>query len=114
MNHLRHQTCIDACVRCAQECEHCGTACLKESNVMELTECIRLDKECAAACWYAAAQMSAGSTLVDAVCRLCADICQACAAECDRHADMHDHCRRCAATCHECADECRKIAGAIA
>jgi len=45
MAHERYKTCIDACVRCAQECEHCADACLKEQDVKMLAECIRLDKD---------------------------------------------------------------------
>ena len=31
-------------------------------------------------------------------CKLCADICDACAKECERHMDM-DHCQLCAQLC---------------
>ena len=61
MAHQQHQSCIEACVRCAQECEHCADACLSEADVQAMAECIRLDRDCAEACWLAAAFMSRGS-----------------------------------------------------
>jgi hypothetical protein len=33
MAHQQHQSCINACIKCAEECEHCGDACLSESEV---------------------------------------------------------------------------------
>ena len=47
MSHQENQPCIDACLRCAQECEHCADACLNEPEIQALAECIRLDRDCA-------------------------------------------------------------------
>lgn len=110
MAHEKFQSCIDACVRCAELCEHCAAACLGEENVKEMAECIRLDSDCAEACWGAASFMSRGSQFAHDICRICAEICEACGSECDRHSQM-EHCRQCAKACHECAEECRKMAG---
>ena len=33
MAHEQHRSCIEACVRCAQECEHCADACLSEDDL---------------------------------------------------------------------------------
>lgn len=112
MSHHQHQSCIDACIRAAQECEHCEAACLGESDVQSMGKCIRLDRDCAAICWQAAAFMSRDSRFANAVCRVCADICEACAAECEKH--PHDHCRRCAEACRRCVEECSRMAGAVA
>jgi len=110
MAHHEHRSCIDACVECAQECEHCADACLSEPDVSRMAECIRLDRDCAEICWAAAGYMSRGSHFLNDVCRVCADVCDACAAECEKH--EADHCRRCAEACHPCAEECRRMAGA--
>jgi hypothetical protein len=104
-----YQTCIDACVRCAQACEHCASACLHEANAAELAECVRLDRDCAALCWLAAAFLSRGSPYVEDLCRLCAAYCDLCATECGRHEP--EHCRQCAAACRHCAEECRRMSG---
>jgi hypothetical protein len=61
MAHEQFRSCIDACTRCAQECEHCADACLGETDVQKMAECIRLDRDCAAICWLAAGLMSRGS-----------------------------------------------------
>ena len=39
---------------------------------------------------------------------LCARVCDACAAECDKH--DHEHCKLCAIMCRECAEDCRNAA----
>jgi hypothetical protein len=46
----------------------------------------------------------------NAVCQLCADICNACAEECNKH--NVDHCKRCASICRACAQECAVMAAA--
>jgi hypothetical protein len=75
-----------------------------------MAECIRLDIDCAKMCWCAAGYMSRGSQFARDICRICAEICDACGAECEKH--EHDHCQRCAKACKRCAEECRKMAGA--
>jgi len=110
MSHLENQSCIEACIQCAQACEHCADACLSEPNVEEMTECIRLDRDCAESCWGAAAFMSRGSRFMQDFCRMCAEICDACGAECRGH--QADHCQQCADACDHCAGQCRQMAGA--
>ncbi len=105
-------SCIEACVRCAQACEHCESACLGESDVAHMTGCIHLDHDCAAICWAAAGFMSRGSRFAHDVCRVCAEICEACGNECRQH--KHDHCQACAEACQHCAEECRRMAGVAA
>lgn len=112
MSHHEHKSCIEACVRCAQVCEHCAAGCLSEDDVASMAECIRLDRDCAEACWGAAAFMSRGSQFAPELCRLCAEICEACGAECAKHAV--DHCQDCSTECRKCAEECRSMAGAAA
>lgn len=112
MSHHEHQSCIDACLACAQECEHCASACLEEHDVASMAECIRLDRDCATICFLAAGFMSRDSRFALELCRLCAEVCDACGAECRRH--DADHCQRCAGACERCADECRQMAAAMA
>jgi hypothetical protein len=109
MVHQGYRSCIDACVDCAQRCEQCASACLGEQDVGMMAECIRLDRDCAEICWTAAAYMRRGSDFLNDLCRVCAEVCDACAAECARH--KLEHCRRCAQACQDCAAECRAIAG---
>jgi hypothetical protein len=104
--------CIEACMRCAQACENCAATCLQEDDVAMMAECIRRDRDCATLCWTAAALMSRHSPLAHDICRICAEACDACAAECRKHKD--DHCQKCAEACERCAEECRRMAGAAA
>lgn len=54
-----------------------------------------------------ASLMSMEGQFMKEYCKLCADICNKCAAECDMFKD--DHCRNCATECYACADVCRKM-----
>lgn len=112
MSHNEHRSCIEACVRCAQACEHCANACLGERDVQKMAECIRLDQDCAAMCWTAAAAMSRDSQFAQEICRVCAEICDACGTGCGKH--QMDHCQACAEACRRCAEQCRQMAGAPA
>ena len=110
MSHEKFQSCIDACYACATACDHCAAACLGEDDVKHMASCIRLDMDCAQICRLAASYMTRDSEFARMMCRLCADICEACGEECGKHA--MDHCQRCAEACRRCAEECRKMAQA--
>ncbi len=73
-----------------------------------MVRCIALDIDCAAICRVAAGFMARDSENAPALCGLCAEICEACGAEC-RKFDM-EHCKACADACRHCAEECRLIA----
>jgi hypothetical protein len=105
-----YQTCIDACMKCASACDHCAASCLKEEHVEMMAQCIQLDLECSTICKTAAQLMHLQSNHANAICQLCADICTACAEECEKH--DHDHCKECAAMCRACAEECMSMAAA--
>jgi hypothetical protein len=109
MSHDKYETCIKACQDCAAECEHCVTACLSEDDIKMMARCIELDRDCADICSLAAKLMARGSEFAQKFCALCAEVCQACGDECNKHAQM-DHCKRCADACYRCAEECRKMA----
>ena len=100
--------CIDACEVCSDACNHCAASCLREDDVKHMARCIALDIECAAVCQFAAASMARGSPYAVAICRLCAEICDACGEECALHEAAH--CRACAEACRDCAEECRRMA----
>lgn len=109
MSHEKFQSCIDTCLECAVECDHCASECLKESDVKMLTTCIQLERECAEMCYSAARMMALGSEHATGVCKLCAELCNRCAYECAKHSHM-EHCKNCAETCRKCAKECEEMA----
>jgi hypothetical protein len=104
------QNCIDACMHCAESCEYCATCDLQEQDVKMMINCVQTNRACASVCWTSAQLMSMDSEFAKQFCNLCADICDACAKECERHTDM-DHCQQCAQTCRKCTDECRRMSG---
>jgi len=108
MNMKVMKSCIDACVACAIECEHCATECLKENDIKSLALCIQLDRECATVCTAAAQLMAMGGDNAMILCHACEAVCGACAAECERNNEL-DHCRHCAEACRKCAEECREM-----
>src|SRR3546814_6110182 len=82
MPHEKFQSCIDACYACATDCDHCAVSCLGEQDVKAMARCIKLDMDCAQLCRLAASYMARGREFAQALCRLCADVCQACGDEC--------------------------------
>ena len=73
-----------------------------------MATCAQINRECASICWTSASLMSIDSRFAKQFCNLCADICEACARECERH--RVDHCQKYWQTCRACADECRRMA----
>jgi Domain of Unknown Function (DUF326) len=110
--------CIDLCFDCAQTCVSCADACLGEVDVADLRQCIRLDLDCADICNATGAVASRRTGSNDEVVRrmveACAEACQLCAEECDKHSGHHEHCRLCAEACRQCEALCREAAIAIA
>lgn len=102
--------CIEACLDCAQVCGSCADACLGETRVAELVQCIRLNMDCEDVCLTTgrlAARRSGGDVpLILAQLEACRLACERCATECERHAGMHEHCRICAETCRQCQVAC--------
>jgi len=104
----KYQTCIDACNRCAQACDECMKLCLGEPDVQARINCIGTLLECAAICKQAACFMSTDAQHAKDLCKLCAVICDQCAADCGMFQD--DHCKRCAGECRACSNDCRMMA----
>ena len=106
-------TAIEACFNCAQTCTACADACLGESQVQELTACIRLNLDCADIC-ATTGRLITRQTAVDQrlwrdQLQACITACEVCGTECQQHANMHDHCRVCAEACRTCAEACRDL-----
>ena len=106
MSHEQNLTILQALGKCAAECSHCATACLEEQDVKMLARCIKLDIDCAEICRLASSFIARGSEHAEHLLSECAEICMACAEECEKHAHM-DHCRKCAEACRHCAEVCQ-------
>lgn len=104
MSHEQNTALLKALSDCAAECNHCFTACLEEENVKMMARCIKLDRDCADICNLTASFLARGSEHAGHLLQECADICNACAEECNKH--DHDHCKKCAEACRACATAC--------
>ena len=94
----KYQKCIDACNRCAQACYECLKACLNEPDVQARKNCISMLSECACICKESSSFMSMDAMHAKDLCKLCATICEKCAADCKMFKD--DHCVKCANECN--------------
>lgn len=105
------ETCIQACLQCADACDQCIHGCLAEKVPASMARCIKLDRECAETCRRAAAFLARADEVTEQyarrLCALCAEICEACAAECRQH--KMAHCQACADACDACAEACRAL-----
>ncbi|RTL63959.1 MAG: four-helix bundle copper-binding protein [Hyphomicrobiales bacterium] len=104
--------CIEECASCAQVCTSCADACLGEDGVKMLTQCIRLDLDCADICnataRIATRRTGADEEMIRRMLDTCAAACRLCADECEKHAQMHEHCRICAEACRRCLEACEQ------
>jgi len=89
---------------CAAVCNICNSASLSEGNVTALARCIELTRECAELCQLTASLLTRHSANTDKFLRLCSEVCEVCAEECEKH--DHQHCQRCAGVCHRCSEMC--------
>lgn len=103
--------CIHDCFNCAEACQHCLIAMLREASDSIGTNdsvCPACCTECADFCMLCARIMSADGNFVPEICGLCADVCEWCSEECDKMG--HEHCKKCAEACRACAESCRAVA----
>jgi hypothetical protein len=105
--------CIEACFDCAQACLACADACLGEDMVADLVRCIRLNLDCDDVCDVTGRLLSRQTEpdyrVVRAQVEACRIACGACAVECERHAEHHEHCAICARACRHCEDSCTRL-----
>jgi len=105
--------CVEECFECAAACTSCADACLAEDDLQELVACIRLNLDCADVCeatGCVALRQTAGEvSVLRALVESCVIACRACAEECEKHAEHHEHCRVCAAACRGCLQACQDL-----
>ncbi|CUT13503.1 Ferredoxin [Bradyrhizobium sp.] len=109
--------CIEECYSCAQTCTSCADACLAEDNVKSLTQCIRLNLDCADICditgRISSRRTGSDEEVIRRMLDTCAAACRLCAEECEKHAKMHEHCRICAESCRRCMNACEEAGGSM-
>jgi hypothetical protein len=97
---------INALNACATACNYCTTACLGEAEVKMLAACIKLDIDCAAICSLTASFIARDSVHGKHLLKECAELCDLCATECEKHSKMQ-HCKDCAEACRACEKACK-------
>lgn len=107
MSHEKNKELISMLNECAAECNHCTSACLEEQDVKMLAKCIKLEIDCAEICRLATSFLARGSEHAEHILKECAEICEACAKECEKHSHM-EHCKKCAEVCRKCAETCQQ------
>lgn len=101
------QEAIQAALDCLNVCESCASTCLQDDEASVLTRCIHLSWECAAVCDGMTKSLLGGSKYAQDWVLLCIEVCEDCAAECERH--DHPCCRACAEACRACARVCSEL-----
>ena len=101
------QTCLRNCLDCTATTRICIAECVGDAA---MADCVRACLDCVTTCEASVALMSMRSDLHAAMCGVCADACERCAAECAKH--DADPCQACAAACRRCAESCRTMAQA--
>ncbi len=96
-------TCCGDCADCRTTCLTCVAACLDEGG---RKECINLCLDCADICGACDAIAARKGPMASAMMAICAEACDKCAAECEKHKD-DPACLACAEACRACAQKCR-------
>lgn len=101
------KNCKDACEQCAIDCDACVSICKTETGH---EQCVNNCTVCAEACrQFINAHIEGDEASIKVKAQKCADACEACAKECEKHTHM-ECCKKCAASCRKCAELCRKLA----
>jgi hypothetical protein len=101
------QQCIDNCLACYQTClDAAMNHCLDMGGAHVEKEHFTLMIACTEMCRVSAHFMLIRSPAHRAMCVQCAELCENCAADCERLGDMDE----CAEACRTCADSCRAMA----
>lgn len=105
------QMCIQNCTLCAQTCEQVIQHCLSKGGMHAEQAHIRLLQDCMDSCLMSAKFMVRGSEFHSQFCGTCAQVCHACARDCERMSD-DEMMKMCADVCRRCAESCQKMAAA--
>lgn len=108
--------CIYETAQCAYVCTACADACLVETEYGDLSQCIRLNLDCAEICAivgrFLARPGHQDRETLERILEACMLACRACAEECRGHGDM-EHCQVCAEQCERCAEACERMVPAL-
>src|SRR5947208_376209 len=104
------ERCIQRCTECHNICLQTIAYCLRMGGKHASPEHIGLMMDCAAICETSAKFMLHGSHFHNRTCAVCAEVCEACAAECEQMAGGDRAMQMCAEICRACAQTCHEMA----
>lgn len=104
---MENKKIIDELYFCAAQCAYCYNGCQMEKEKDEFTTCMAYDKDCEDICRLTAQFIERNSDNSELLLKICGEICQKCAAECEKHSHL-EHCMKCAEACKKCADICEE------
>lgn len=104
---MENKKLIEELELCAGQCTHCYDACNMEKEKDKLKRCMMLDQDCADICRLTAQLLERNSENADLFLKLCGEVCEKCADECDKHSHL-EHCKKCAEVCRKCAEMCQQ------
>ncbi|CAN5559710.1 four-helix bundle copper-binding protein [soil metagenome] len=100
--------CLQRCAAVVQAAGQCADSCLSGGQADTMQQCIRLCLDAATISGACAELMARDSSFSGQACGVCAEVCEACATECERHDG--DNLQQCAEACRACAHTCRQMA----
>jgi hypothetical protein len=92
---------------CASECMDCHEDCVAENKDHSLDRCIEITRNCSVFCQFTFSALTSDAEHADIYYCICADMCNRCAAECEKF--DYPFCLRCAVACRKCAAACEML-----
>jgi hypothetical protein len=102
------QQCIENCLNCHRACEQLLPYCLEKGGMHAERKHIELLLSCADVTRTCAHLMMWNSSLHEKFCSLCAEMCTACAVNCEQMGEDKNM-SACAELCRKCADSCQSM-----
>jgi hypothetical protein len=106
------RNCISMCLDCHAVCTetagyvlHGGTKHSESQHLVTLLDCAQI-------CLAHADLMARRSPHHAELAQVCADLCSACASQCDEHSGDDAKMKHCADVCRKCEESCRRMASA--
>jgi hypothetical protein len=107
MEHAEFGTCIEACRRCAEECEDWSKKTSHGAQAGKRPEFITLTADCGQLCRTTAGFLERESQFIDEICATLAQVCDAVVEAGERRSESTS--QRCLEACRDCANECRRV-----
>jgi hypothetical protein len=102
--------CIDNCLECSRNCTELIPHCLSLGGAHAEKEHITLLSTCALICNTSAKLMMLDSNFHHDLCKICSEVCNQCADDCDAVGGADERMIDVANICRKCADSCDRMA----